>query len=375
MALITIQQSVGNRGKNLIADVAKIGAALVEVGPDRGGIYAPPLTVEGLGQAIEMFQKVQKLPVKDGRVDPSGGTLRRINEILNPGAAPPTPVVASGALRPMSNTSGLPTSVDLNTWSPVESSLVSEFVFQWEGRSGKGRMSYFELDENVAPRWFGALVPEGLMSFDKAHIFFHPTPSQAGYLDAAYQTFGNWGGIFHYLSDPMGAQFCAAGTGRVLIMPLLPQSADQSCGVFPQRWESIIGRIFGILKSGNASAAPEPVTSVVVSSFSSGIAYSHHFRNRANLGGRLTGVIDFDGGVSTYRRYSAALTAPAGHVVRMQQIPATKDVLTSLAAQNIFPLSSVLDAVAVKTVDGCDCWITSSARRIKGFCKAIRFIE
>lgn len=342
MALIVIEKSVGRNGKNLAGDVVKIGVALVAVGPDRGGIFAPPLTVEGLGQAIESFQKFQRLPARDGRVDPRGGTLRRINEILNPGALPPAPPTPAGTgnIRPMTNTSGLAPVVDQTTWTPVEASLVSDFVFKWAGVAGKGKISYFELDEKVVPRWFGVLVPDGVSSFDKAHIFFHPTPAQAqaGYDDAQYHSLGNWSGIFHYLSDRMGSQFCAAGTGRVMVMPLMTQGTAGSCGVFPQRWESIVGRIFGMLKSGATSGSPPPasISSVVVSSFSSGITYSHNFRSRANLGARLAGVIDFDGVISSYR--SASIANPSGRVVRMQQMPSTQQTLRALAAQNTFPL-------------------------------------
>ncbi|UCE31546.1 MAG: hypothetical protein JSW68_00870, partial [Burkholderiales bacterium] len=329
--------------RNRPHEVAAIAAALVAVGPDRGGIYGPPLSLEGLAQAIEMFQKFQRLPAHDGRVDPGGATLRRINDILNPGASPPGPPAPAGQgeLRPMTNASGLANAVNDTVWAPIETSLASEFVFRWTGTAGKGRIAYFELADKVVPRWFGTLVPEGTVGFDKAHIFFHPTPAQAGYADSQYHSRGNWTNIFHYLSDDMGVQFCAAATGRVLIMPLMTQGAAGDCGVFPQRWESIVGRILGMLKSGDmsGSAAPAPVSSVVVSSFSSGITYSYHFRRSANLGARLTGVIDFDGIISTYRALASASASPAGRVVSMQQMPSTPQNLGPLAARNIFPLS------------------------------------
>ena len=347
MALVVITNSVGRNGKNLVLDVLNIGIALVVLGPDRGGIFAPPLTVEGLGQAIEMFQKFQRLSARDGRVDPGGGTLRRINEILNPGAILPVPRPPGGTgnILPMTtNTSGLAATVDQNTWTPNEASLASELVFKWTGVTGKGKISYFELDEKVVPRWFGILVPDGIISFDKAHIFFHPTPGQvrAGYYDdAQYQGFGNWRNIFHYLSDRMGSQFCAAGMDRVMVMPLMTQGTAESCGIFPQRWESIVSRIFGMLKSGDmsGSAPPASISSVVVSSFSSGITYSHHFRSKANLGSRLAGVIDFDGGISSYSQLSASIRNPPGRVVRMQQMPSTQQMLGVLAARNTFPLA------------------------------------
>lgn len=139
----------------------------------------------------------------------------------------------------------------------------------------------------------------------------------------------------------MGSQFCAAGTGRVMVMPLITQGSAGSCGIFPQRWESIVGRIFGMLKSDDmsGSASPVSISSVVVSSFSAGITYSHHFRSRANLGARLTGVIDFDGGFSTYKHLSASIRNPPGKVVRMQQMPSTQKMLKALAEQNTFPLA------------------------------------
>ncbi len=339
MASIVIEQSVGRNGTNLPSDVFIIGAALVEVGPDRGGLFGPPLELEGLGQAIVEFQRFQGLPVQDGLVDPSGRTLRRFNEILDPET-----FAAGLTVQPFDP--GRPASVESTSWSPVEASLASDLVFEWTGVTGKGTIFYFQVEEAVVPKWFGVLVPEGVSSFDKIHLFFHPTPAQAGFQDADYQGLGNWPNIFHYLADNdrgdnMGSQFCAAGMDRVLVMPLMTQSAEQDCGIFAQRWESIVGRILGMLSTGNMSpAAPLVyVNSLVVSSFSSGIVYSHLFRNKATLGARLAGVIDFDGSFSTYRQLSAALSGPPGHVVKVTQNPADPQNLGSLAAENIFPLA------------------------------------
>ena len=334
MSSNVIDQSVGRNGVNQPADVFIIGAALVEVGPDRGGLFAPPLELDGLGQAIEGFQRFQGLPVQDGRVDPGGRTLRRFNEILDPET-----FAAGLTVRPFDP--GRPASVESTSWRPVEASLVSDFVFEWTGVTGKGTIFYFQVDEAVVPRWFGVLVPEGVSSFDKIHLFFHPTPAQAGFQDADYQGLGNWPDIFHYLTDAMGTQFCAAGLDRVLVMPLMTQGAAQDCGIFPQRWESIVGRILGMLSTGDMSpSAPLIyVNSLVVSSFSSGIVYSHLFRNNAALGARLAGVIDFDGGFSTFSQLSAALTGPPGHVVKMAQMPAAAEALGAMAANNIFPLT------------------------------------
>ena len=335
MALVKIEKSVGRGGSNLPLDVVAIGVSLVAVGVDNGGIFAPPLSIDGLGQAIELFQRTQRLPKADGKVDKGGSTLRRINEILNPGQlpAPPGPVAPpDGKVRALQGVSGLATSVNANTWTPVESSLVKDMVFQWGGVAGSGRILYFELNDKVVPKWFGVLLPNGVNSLEKVNIFFHPTPSQAGFDDGNYFNPGAFTGIFHYLSDDFGAQFCAAGTGRAMIMPLMTTGAAGTCGVFPQRWESIINQINVLLGSGTA------VNNVVVSSFSSGISYSHQFRHRAGLGGRLAGVIDLDGIISSFSSLSSAVTGPAGRVVRVQQTAATASTLAPLAANNTFPV-------------------------------------
>ena len=57
------------------------------------------------------------------------------------------------------------------------------------------------------------------------------------------------------------------------------------------------------------------------------------------MGSKLSGVIDFDGGISSYGALSAALAGSAPVVVRMQQMPAAESTLGALAAQNIFPLA------------------------------------
>jgi hypothetical protein len=336
--LISIGKSVGAGGSNQPLDVGKIGAALVAIGPDRGGIYAVPLSIGGLAEAIRMFQEFQKLPARDGRVDPGGKTLKKINEILNPGAfpippMPPRPNTQTGEIRNMPEMS---TSINKVVWSPIESSLISEMAFKWNGVSGSGNIFYFELDEDVVPNWFGVLVPTGVISFDHVHIFFHPTPAQAGYIDANYKSKAGWKGVFHYMTDDMAVQFCAAQTGQVLVMPLMTQSAAGTCGIFPERWESIVGQMLGQIAGGiSGSSSPQAISSVVVSSFSSGITYSAAFRNRANLDGKLRGVIDFDGIISSYRDKSRALSASA---VRMWQTGAAAQTLTPSAAQNLFPL-------------------------------------
>jgi hypothetical protein len=340
VAIITIEKSVGENGANQALDFAAISGALFAIGPARGGSVVPPISIPGLGIAIKSFQKFQQLAVTDGRVDPNGKTLKRMNELLGGGVIPSIGTVAAGGLRPMREFSGMALEVYRASFTPIEDSLTKDMVFQWSTVLGAGRIYYFELDENVVPKWFGALVPDGLTQFDKPHIFFHPTPMQAGYHDAQYQKLGSFHKIFHYLSDDMGSQVCASNTGRVLIMPLMTQGAAGTCGIFPQRWEGIVSQMLGMLKAGDMSPAAPPVSisSVVVSSFSSGITYSHAFRSKAQLGDRLAGVIDLDGIISTYKQLSPMIKTPAGRVVRMQQTKVKESELSLLAGQNVFPV-------------------------------------
>jgi hypothetical protein len=337
---ISIGGSVGRGGSNALADVATVGSALVAVGIENGGVSSAPLSFDWLGDAIAHFQGVQGLMARpDGRIDAGGGTLRRINAILFPDEM---------GIRPLVDAAGLVATVASDfVWAPDKVSLQSDFVFRWVGVAGRGSVHYFQLDETVVPRWFGVLVPEGTTEWDRVHLFFHPTPAQARddhdrqiYFDAEYRSFGRWRSLFHYLSDDMAVQFCASEPRRILVMPLFTQGASGDCGIFPQRWPEILGCILGRLRQGVESGATfQRVTNVVVSSFSSGITYSHHFRRRANLAGRLAGVIDFDGAFSTYRSLSHSLTEPAGRVVKVQQSAATAATVPSLAAKNIFPVA------------------------------------
>jgi hypothetical protein len=113
-------------------------------------------------------------------------------------------------------------------------------------------------------------------------------------------------------------------------MPLMTQGAASSCGIFPQRWESIVGEILGQI----ASSPPVTISSLVVSSFSSGISYSSAFRSGAKLGNKLRGIIDFDGIISSYKAQSLALPPRA---VRIWQGGAQGDSIPFLAGQNISP--------------------------------------
>ena len=90
VGLVAIERSVGAGGRNQLDDSKTIQDGLNRVPLAQGGAD-PKLAVDGLPwgktiAAIRRFQQVQRLPVIDGRADPSGPTVRRMNALLAPGS-------------------------------------------------------------------------------------------------------------------------------------------------------------------------------------------------------------------------------------------------------------------------------------------------
>ena len=80
---LSITNSVGVGGVNRADDVRSIQQALNQVPPASGG-PAPPLVVDGISgnltnKAIATFQ-LRSLGFTDGRVDPDGPTIRKLQE-------------------------------------------------------------------------------------------------------------------------------------------------------------------------------------------------------------------------------------------------------------------------------------------------------
>jgi len=238
----------------------------------------------------------------------------------------------------MSPPAGLASKVGGDAYTPVEYSLANEQVIRWTSVSGSGSVQYFQIFEDVVPNWYGVVVPDGVSAPSDVLLFFHPLPGQAGYKDADYKSKAGWAGVFHYMTDLMSVQFCAAQTGQILIMPLMTTSSAGSCGVLAKSWEKIFSQILGLVTAGanSSTAPPARVGSLVVASFSAGISYSASFRAGSGAGGRVKKVIDFDGIISSSKAYSKQLHS--GNSVRFYQGAAPVSSLPTLAAQNYFPL-------------------------------------
>ncbi|MEP7365272.1 MAG: hypothetical protein ABI972_18620 [Acidobacteriota bacterium] len=225
-----------------------------------------------------------------------------------------------------------------NAYSPVETSLAHDQVFEWSAVSGSGSVQYFQIFEDVVPNWFGVVVPDGVTAPRDVLLFFHPTPGQAGYDDKAYKSKAGWDGVFHYMEDLMAKLFCAAKTGQILIMPVMTSNSAGSCGILPRNWDKIFGQILGLVTAGSNSSTAPPVSvnSLVVASFSAGISYSASFRAGAGSG-RVKKVIDFDGIISSSKGSSKQLHS--GNSVRFYQGSVPAQSLPMLASQNYFPMA------------------------------------
>lgn len=183
----------------------------------------------------------------------------------------------------------------------------------------------FELDAQVVPNWFGVAVPSGITSFTDPVLYFHPTPGQAGYVDADYAgKTGKWPELFHYM-DTLGLQVDPTRKDRVMIMPFLTQAAAADTGILPGAWQDILTQILTAVRAAMGATddgSPLSMTSLAVASYSAGIVYSDTFRRRATgLSPLLREVWDFDGTFSTNAAMSERLRSTASlRVIKYDQL-------------------------------------------------------
>jgi hypothetical protein len=164
----------------------------------------------------------------------------------------------------------------------------------------------YELNRSVVPKWFGVAVPPGLTEFTRPHVFFHPTPGQAGYNDKDYPTLtGKWRASLVGYIQRMGSQIVSANRKQVLIMPFLTEGATETLGIFAAEWHAIVTEILAQLTRRYSPASRSPqITDLVTSSFSAGVKYMHSFLTK---GARVKELIrecyDFDGRYSKPYRH------------------------------------------------------------------------
>ena len=232
--------------------------------------------------------------------------------------------VASIPLGPIAGLHGGTGTIATTSWVVNPDSVPGAGKLVFLGRDVQVTTFLFQIAADVVPNWFGAAVPSGLTEFGNVHVFFHPTPAQAGYIDADYRTkSGKWPELFYYM-ERLGNQLCGAGRDQLLVMPFLTEAAKDT-GILPGSWSEILPDIATAVRDavGQPSATPVSVDKVVVSSFSAGMIYSDSFRRRASgLAPVLAEVWDLDGSFSSYYAISGALRSTAGcPVARYDQVP------------------------------------------------------
>ncbi len=181
----------------------------------------------------------------------------------------------------------------------------------------------FSIADNVVPNWFGVAVPRGISDFTRPHLFFHPTPGQAGYVDGDYPTkFGKWPELFYYM-ERLGYQLDGARRNQVLIMPFMTE-ARKDAGVLVTDWQDIFTQILTQVRAiyDPSDSSPLSINQLVVSSFSAGMIYSDSFRRHgAGVDSVLAEVWDFDGRFSTYHWITEALHSTAQvQVIKYDQL-------------------------------------------------------
>jgi hypothetical protein len=118
----------------------------------------------------------------------------------------------------------------------------------------------------VVPNWFGVAVPDGITDFRNIIIYFHPSPGQAGYQQADYQSKTgnlkppppnngtNWKELYAYI-DRLGNQLAGAALieekakNQILIFPFMRDF--RQVGILPKWWYHIVRDIIDdIIKNG-----------------------------------------------------------------------------------------------------------------------------
>jgi len=168
----------------------------------------------------------------------------------------------------------------------------------------------FAIDAPVVPNWFGVSVPSGITSFTDPVLFFHPTPAQAGYVDADYAAkTGKWPELFHYM-DKLAWQVDPAQKDRVVVMPFLTSAAATDTGILPGAWQGLLVQLLTATRAamGADDGSPLTMTSLAVASYSAGIVYSDTFRRKATgLSPLMREIWDLDGSFSTNAALSLKL--------------------------------------------------------------------
>lgn len=138
-----IKASVGANGQNQHDDVEEI-QALLNTAPVSAGGPEPMIDIDGwcgaaTKKAILDFQRFQKLPVADGRVDPGKSTIKRLNEVAQ---GPGTRTVALPDMAPADLARlGVPQAM---VWANAGLAVINKAIVQLNSSGGISGLSEIE---------------------------------------------------------------------------------------------------------------------------------------------------------------------------------------------------------------------------------------
>jgi hypothetical protein len=309
----SINASVGAKAVNAKADQEKIQRLLNQVAASSGGPLKPldaaiqeRVCSSTLQEAIFRFQKHGnnvEPRFRDGRIDPGGQSLRKLNALAHEPLVGPQGLDPSLIRLHQTNPASLsdphvvsvpiilPVSAGNKLIQGLHTAMIREYLF--------------EMKKDGATFWVGAAVPEGTSDFSKAQVFFHPTVVQNGIVRAAdsdYRTFtGGWPKRLQTYVAIHGAQLFGLRQ-MPLIVPFMTMAAlgKTDSYMFGTRAQETLNAILTAVRNAAAPAGASASTgsvqasSIGVSSFSSGIYAMRQFAATFGGSGLIRELTDFD---------------------------------------------------------------------------------
>lgn len=311
MANTKIDQAVGVRNgltpmPNLQTDLDKITALFDSIPVAKGGskeigglwLTERNALIAEVTAQIVAFQTTNHRPVIDGVIDPTGGTLKLMNQLAS-SAPGPTPG------------GGITATVEPAPDGLEEAAAAGIHVANVNQMPGLGKIDPVVVGfdyirklvrvEGSSIKWFGVVFKStgGSISGGIPHINFTPTPIQGGYQDSTYDSFGGWANLWRDYTHVIGSQMVAARSDQILVLPFYKTSQQQNLGDFLTNWKEVVAAvvqtaIFAVdiffLRDGYT------FNEIVSSSFSNGWVAHQQFSTKAAGAAEMTKkAIDLDG--------------------------------------------------------------------------------
>ena len=214
---------------------------------------------------------------------------------------------------------------------------------KWKEIKAKGKFGRFKVEKRGSVFWVIMFAPEGMISFDRAYVFFHPTPVQVypdkkdgppvAHVwadDKAYEAWnGDWALLALKYLNIVAPQLGAAKRIPLLI-PMMRNSAAQNStaanDVFADR---PLETLLELVKAAREHLSDKAVSTdpadlnmgIATSSFSDGIAYHANLFNRIKGSGKLLEAVDCDSTYIKSAHKDIAASTGGPKVIRHMQAP------------------------------------------------------